>query len=283
MSFTVIHGDDFDRYLDQGLAPEQFDYRFLVEGDSWMDRSAATSASLPAYLAQALEAGGKDVLIINLALFGDTMRRIGECLNDRFHQWVNTAFIWKFDAILLSAGGNDVIDAARDPDPGTGILKDLQGLPPPASVAGCLNTDAVATLIADYLDPNFAKLYDAVQASRHANVPIFLNNYDTPVARDAPAYKGGRSWLYEAYTKNHIPAGLWQDLTAQLFTDLQATIAGWALGRPSIHVVPTHGVLTPAGAGTTGSNGDWLNEIHPNKAGWKKLAGVWKRTIENVL
>ncbi len=281
MSSTVIYGDEFDRYLEQGLAPEQFAYRFLVEGDSWMDRSSATSASLPVYLADAMSAGGDDVLIINLAMFGDTMRRIGECLNDRFFQWITTAFNWKFDAILLSAGGNDFIDAAREPDPGQGILKNMLGLPPPASQVDCIHLDALTRLVTQYLDPNFTKLYDTVQASRHVDVPIFLNNYDTPTARNAPAFRGGRAWLFEAYTKNHIPEALWAGLTARIFDDLQTTIAGWAQGRPSLQVVPTDGVL--ARADTAGNNGDWLNEIHPNKVGWRKLATVWRDTIKGVI
>jgi hypothetical protein len=48
--------------------------------------------------------------------------------------------------------------------------------------------------------------YDEVQASRHAGVPIFLNLYDTPVARNAPAFPGGRSWLFEAYRQERDPA-----------------------------------------------------------------------------
>ena len=35
----------------------------------------------------------------------------------------------------------------------------------------------------------------------------------------------------------------------------------------------------PAAAGTTGSSGDWANEIHPNAAGWKKLAKVWATAL----
>ena len=41
MASVVVYSRDFDRYLDMGLAPEQFKYRFLAEGDSWMDRKLA--------------------------------------------------------------------------------------------------------------------------------------------------------------------------------------------------------------------------------------------------
>jgi hypothetical protein len=283
MSSTVISGRDFDRYLNMGLAPEQFKYRFLVEGDSWMERSSALTASLPAYLARSMDAAHEEVLVINLAMFGDTLRRISECLNGDFSSWLNTAFAWRFDAVLLSAGGNDFIDAARDPDPGKGILQDFSRQTPPGQGHQCVNRDAVATLVTQYLDPNFALLYNTVQSSRHADTPIFLNSYDTPTARNAPGFPGGKAWLYEAYRKNAIPPTLWPDLTDSIFNDVQTTIAGWTMDRPNVQAVPTDGTLTPAAEGSTGNSGDWINEIHPNAAGWKKLAPLWRNAIKAVL
>jgi hypothetical protein len=47
--------------------------------------------------------------------------------------------------------------------------------------------------------------------------------------------------------------------------------------------VPTDGTLTPAAPGSTGDNGDWINEIHPNAAGWNKLAAVWQTAIQAVV
>jgi lysophospholipase L1-like esterase len=248
-----------------------------------MDRSAMFHTSLLQELAPAMDAVGADVLFINIAMFGDTMRRIGECVSGDFAQWLNTAFSWKFDAILLSAGGNDFIDAARDPDPGQGIISQLAGAPWPAEGGECIREGAVSDLVTKWLNPNFDALYSAVQASRHAGIPIFLNNYDTPTARNAPAFVNGRSWLFEAYMKNNIPEVLWGGLTGRIFTEVQSTVAGWAAGKDNVHSVPTNGTLIPADAGTTGSSGDWLNEIHPNASGWEKLAKVWCESITHVL
>jgi hypothetical protein len=283
MSSLVIYGNEFDGHMANGLAPEAFKYRFLVEGDSWMDRSAMFDTSLLQQLTPEMNSAGDEVLFINIAVFGDTMRRIGECASGDMAMWLRTQFNWKFDAILLSAGGNDFIDAARDPAPGKGILRNLNAMQPPASGHECVRRDAVATLVTQYLDPNFAALYEMVQATRHADIPIFLNNYDTPTARNAPAFPNGRAWLFDAYSKNGIPPNLWLDLTDSIFNDVQTTIAGWASGRANVHTVPTDGNLIPASAGSTGSDGDWLNEIHPNKSGWKKLAKVWRKRIKEVL
>ncbi len=283
MSSLVIYSNEFDGHLQNGLVPNNFKYRFLAEGDSWMDRSSMFEGSLLQQLARTMDAAGDDVLIINLAMFGDTMRRIGDCVAGDFKMWLRTQFSWKFDAVLLSAGGNDFIDAAREPDPGQGILKDLAGAPTPASGHDCIRRDAVAALVTQYLDPNFALLRDQVQNSRHANTPIFLNNYDTPTARNAPAFPGGRAWLFNAYTKNSIPSTLWPDLTDSFFNDVQTTIARWKVGRPNVVSVPTDGTLTPALPLAPGNSNDWLNEIHPNQAGWKKLAQVWQTEIKKVI
>ncbi len=283
MASRIITSAEFPAALNNGLVPTNFRYRFLVEGDSWMDRSAVFKPSLLEKLAPAMDAGHDDTLFINLSMFGDTMRRINDCLSPDFTQWVNHTFAWNFDAILLSAGGNDFIDAARDPSPGQGILRDMRGLPLPANGSDCLNPDAVADFIKKWLDPNFSNFYNVIQASKHADVPIFLNSYDTPTARDAPVSAGGRTWLAESYRANGIDETLWPDLTGRIFLDIKSTMTGWAQGRNNVFAVPTEGTLIAAAAGSIGSDQDWLNEIHPNSKGWKKLATVWRTAIKTVI
>lgn len=283
MPSRVIRSQDFDAAVNRGLAPEQFKYRFLAEGDSWMERSSLLTPSLPEHLALAMDRGGEDVLIVNLALYGDSMRRIGDTLKGDLRLWLNTSFNWKFDAILLSAGGNDFIDAALEVPPGQGILHDMAGRQTPSRGADCLNQVALDKLEWEYLDPNFDLLYNMVQASQYANVPIFLNQYDTPVAQLAPAAPMTRTWLRDAYVKNSIVPHLWPDLTDALFAELRQAIEEWALDRPNVHVVPTHGLLQMAQAGSSGDNGDWINEIHPNAKGWKKLAQRWRQTLNETL
>jgi len=276
MSSLAIYGNEFHGYLSNGLAPEFFQYRLLAEGDSWMDRSSTFHTSLLQKLAQEMDRRGHEVLIINVAVFGDTIRRMGEQAQDEFGLWVNTQFDrWRFDGVLLSAGGNDYIDAARDPGPGQGILKDLRNGPDPGDGALCIKQDAVQRLRDQYMNPNFDRIYDTIQSSRHANVPCFLNYYDAPTARPAPAFDGGRSWLFDAYGTNGIPEHLWPGLTGEIFRSLGVTIDGWIKNRQNLHAVPTVGTLSPAQPGTTGSSGDWLNEIHPNAEGWEKLAVKW--------
>lgn len=281
MSSLALYGRDYAAAAANGLDPLRYKYRFLAEGDSWMDRSSVATGSLPEFLAKAMDAGGDEVLIVNLSMFGHTMRHIGEMVQGEFAGWID---FWNFDGILLSAAGNDFIDAARDEAPGQGLLRDMAGQPLPAQGYDCVKQDAVASLVTGYLDPNFQVLYDAVRNSaKNAATPIFLNLYDTPVARDAPAPPGKTAWLFEAYRKNAIDPSLWPDLTDGIFNDVQMAITGWQKDRTGVHLVPTDGTLKPALPGDKGDSGDWINEIHPNAKGWKKLAKVWREAILGVI
>lgn len=285
MASRVVTSTDFPSAIQNGLAPEQFRLRFLVEGDSWMDRSDVLQPSLPEFLAARYDAAGNgDVLFISTARFGDTIENMGRVAGGDFGMWLQTQFgTWKFDGILLSGGGNDLIDAARDQPAGQGILRDCRTGPAPVDASACIRAAALDELIATRMDPGFASLYSAVQGSQYAGAPIFLNEYDFATPRNAPAVAGGQSWLQAAFVKNMIPIALWQELADLMFIHLQMTIASWTMGRPDVHVVPTMGTLDSASPGTTGSDHDWKNEIHPNASGWRKLAVVWHQHVGQVL
>lgn len=271
MKSIVVKPLDFQRVIvDQGLGAVDFKYVFLAEGDSWMERSAVLQGSLPDFLGFLMDSRDEAVLIVNLAMFGDELRRIGTVQRREFSYWLRQ---FRYDALLFSAAGNDYIDAALDPPPGQGILRSFADGAPPDDAAACIDWDAVQALRTGYLTPCFGALHQLVQDSRNRDVPLLVNSYDVPVARNAPAVK--KAWLYEAYLKNHIPRGLWPGVTRAIFDSIGDELVSWTVGRPNVSLVPTRGVLTPADPDSTGDSGDWINEIHPNRRGWEKLAPVW--------
>jgi hypothetical protein len=274
----AVYGRDFALNSDKILNQGPFDHRFLVEGDSWMDRSSIPQLSLAYYLAQELTARGVSALLINISKAGDELADITNVMGGELMYWLQQD---TYDGILLSAGGNDFIDAARDPAAGKGLLRNMAGQPLPADGYDCVDQGALTILVDNFLVPNFDKLAKAIRANpASANTPIYLNCYDTPTARNAPAGFGFGPWLYTAYQKNSIDPTLWPRLTAGIFGDVKKAISDWtAPNYAGVTAVPTTGVLTPAAAGTTGSSGDWANEIHPNASGWRKLAKVWATTL----
>ncbi|OWQ45757.1 hypothetical protein CDL60_18000 [Roseateles noduli] len=278
MNSLVVKPIDFDRmYVNQGLGVGDFKYIFLAEGDSWMERSAVLQGSLPDFLSYYMDSHHEPVLIINLAMFGDELRRIGTVQREAFKYWLKQ---FKYDAVLFSAGGNDYIDAAKDPAPGKGILNSYVDGSVPVDAKSCINWTAVSELRARYLTKCFGAIYDMVQQSQNTDIPILVNSYEVPVARNAPAVK--EAWLYNAYVKNNIPSRLWRGVTKEIFGSISEELLSWTDKRPSVSLVPTRDVLTPAAAGSTGNSGDWINEIHPNRNGWKKLAPIWKTAFDKA-
>jgi len=254
-----------------------FNRTFLAEGDSWMDASAWNQGSLPEYLAREFNNQGRTNLIVNIATSGHTLTRIVDMMNNDLVWWLDQQ---PSDGILFSAGGNDFIDAAKDPLPGQGLLHDLRGKPMPSTGYECVRQDALKALV-DYLNKNFEAIYQAIRRSRkNAATPMYLNCYDTPVARDAPAFRNfSGPWLYAAYNKNGIHPSLWEHLTAGLFADIKKTIEAWAVGRSGVHVVATTGLLDKADPASNRDSGDWINEIHPNKSGWRKQVPAWLKVL----
>jgi hypothetical protein len=76
-----------------------------------------------------------------------------------------------------------------------------------------------------------------------------------------------------------IPESDWEGVTRVLI-DRLADVIKEAAGRyPVMHVVDTRGTLTAAMAGTTGPDGDWENEIHPTKSGYRRLADKYATEV----
>jgi GDSL-like Lipase/Acylhydrolase family len=280
MSSVVVYGNEFPGQSQAGAWPVAFDKTILVEGDSWMDRSNLFEGSLLDQLARLADRNGANWLFINLSTFGHTMRRMGEQADGDFAAWAGAQ---TYDAVLLSAGGNDLIDAVADSPPGQGLLRDVHGQPGIASVAQCWLPDRFTILRDAYMTPNFRRIYQILRAGPNAHTPVLLNRYDTPTARPATVWPRRTAWLSHGCAQNGIPPALWQAVTQHGFAQLAQTIDSWAAMTHSaaapVKVVPTVGTLTPAAPGSTGSDQDWLNEIHPNRRGWKKLARVWMNAL----
>ena len=91
---------------------ERFNIRFLAEGDSWFSIGTLNPAKNSNLLHEM--AFSQPCMAVNCAMPGDTLRRMSRMQTDpRFVQLLcgNAALPW--DAILMSAGGNDLIEAVQ--------------------------------------------------------------------------------------------------------------------------------------------------------------------------
>lgn len=251
---------------------------FLAEGDSWF-----TLAALPGgNLLQELHLD-RPAMIVNTAYPGDELSNIVEWRDNRdfVSLLAKPRFDYTWDAILLSAGGNDLIAAASTQG---GLLK--KPAADPMVLENWINRDSLQKFLR-YVKANMECIVELRDSPDSANkgIPIFAHTYDYPTARpaparllDGPAISG--PWLYDAYVKIGLPHALWVPMTETLIDALADTLLGMNLAN--VHVIDTRGVMARAEEGTTGNSGDWLNEIHANRNGRKKLAHRWQDVLDNL-
>ena len=264
-----------------GTSPADYGRHMLAEGDSWFAYGSVLGFNQLNFLRFT-----RRTLITQTAMPGDTLDHMADWWRDsNFPSLIDGGSYgnraWKFDAILLSGGGNDLIDAVSDQYVDQRILRLCSTTSPPATAADCVHEAAWAQFEV-YLRANFKKVSDFVAASiKNHDTPIFVHTYDHLTPRDAPAVPGFGPWLLPALQVHRVPAALWQPVADLLIDRLRGVIR--SLGLPNVHVVDTVGTLTPAVPGSTGQSNDWLNEIHPSRGGFRKLAPLWQQTIEATI
>lgn len=265
-------------------------YRFLAEGDSWFTFGSLNPLANSNLLFEMRLR--KTACAVNCARPGDTLARMVDMNRDPMLKRLlvgRQARIW--DALLLSCGGNDLIDALGVSDPAVPahlrlLLPSAQWGPASDGAARYLSRAGWQTFDT-YLHANFAHLLALRDAGPSAGCPAFIHGYARPTPRDAGAGLGKGPWLLPSMRAHHIPHEHWEALGALLMDELGmllARISADTLRFPNLHYFDSTslGVL-PAAPGSTGRSGDWLNEIHLTREGYRKIAVPWGEAIEEVL
>ena len=271
---TVIRYGDVvidSRFPERNPDNPMYKYRLLAEGDSWFTLGAVPSSNLLFNLQLT-----KRAALVTIAEPGDTITHMGD--PNRMLQLQRLLavpqFAYKWDAILLSGGGNDLIDSAPE------LLK--SGVPASVDPSDFVDAGALQQLV-----DAVQKAYAAIVAVRDSDSslskgkPIYVHTYDYPTPRDSPARFLGAGvlgpWLYPAFLLAQIPESMWLALSAYLLDRLAEGILALdsqtgTKPLPGVFVVDTRHTLDRARLGVVTSDGDWANEIHPNTTGYKKLA-----------
>lgn len=265
-----------------------FTWKFLAQGDSWFSIGGFTTNMLtPLALSQSAVA-------VNCAHPGWEMVRMVDAR--RAPDFVNLLLgrvAEQWDAILLSGGGNDVIDFLRTPlvdAQGRPVTRDFRPLLLPAergnaTAAKDFVSETGWALFSQYLEAQYHELVGMRDSpnSKSQGVPIFVHTYDWITPRFAPALPGiAGPWLApEFQDKYSIPPILWDDLSDLFIGRLRALIRGLAL--PNVFAIDTMGCCNRADPGTTGQSGNWANEIHPDAGGYVKLAARFATGIDAAM
>ncbi len=256
--------------------------RLLAEGDSWF-----SLGSIPPHNLTFEMQFNETAVILNLAYPGDEVHKMFRRMSDygdEFAGWMTMRSTYRWDAILLSGGGNDLISAFPH-------LLRKQVRPAdidPTRPERLVDEDAIAQL-EHYLTESYTGFVNMRDrpGSPNAGVPMFAHTYDYPTPNDAPSLapfgiRLGGPWLYPLL-KDRLPSEVWQPLTNYLLDRVATTLLALPAQLPQFSVIDTRGTLLPAHLGATGASGDWENEIHPGRSGYRKLAAKITAAVERRL
>lgn len=269
----IRHGDIDKRFPERDPDSRMYKFRVLAEGDSWFTLGAVPSSNMLFHIQ-----ASKPTALVTIAEPGDTIMNMGDparMLQLRRLLAV-PQFSYKWDAILLSGGGNDLIGSAPE----------LLRRPATASdnPADYVDPAALQRLVATIQTgfANIVAIRDA-DSSQSRGKPIYAHTYDYPTPRDSPARFLGAGvlgpWLYPAFLLADIPLPMWISLSDHLLNQVADAILdldsdSGSRPLPAFFAVDTRDTLKRARLDTVGTDGDWSNEIHPNTPGYRKLGAT---------
>jgi lysophospholipase L1-like esterase len=267
-------------YIDDQGFPSFPDLNLLAEGDSWF-----TISGLPAYNLLFELRFRKQTRIVNCGFPGDTIKHMSAIVKNRQLREALSPGGGRWDAILLSGGGNDLIDAADEI-----VLPKVRRSASAQGPQDYCDTARLAQLVAE-VQSGYRRIADLRDAPGGAavGVPILTHTYDYATPRNAPArfvFAQIGPWLYTAMKAREVPGSDWAALADYLIDALADGILALAAGPdpiPAFHVLDTRNTLRRADPKHRGDSGDWQNEIHPNGGGYEKLAKRLEPIIDGLL
>lgn len=261
-----------------------YDKYVLAEGDSWFHIGGNNGALKERNLLDAVNFNDKHTMLLNMALSGDTMARMSDSLNSPdFYKLLRN---YQWDMILLSAGGNDLIDALTEKGGykfKNTTLSVIQSNNSPANYRDFINVAHLNFFTQSVLSSFSKFLTEKSKSKYNRETPIVIHTYDYPTPRNAPAklfrFRKG-PWLSKAFIAKGVPNTnrYWEQISDHIFNALAQAITSLE-GQNNFHVVNTPGTITRAAANVNGASNDWLNEIHPNSHGIVKLADKINQVI----
>jgi hypothetical protein len=271
---------------------EQYAGKCLAQGDSWFSIGSLPPGLTTNVLAQ-LELG-KSVVAVNCARPGAVLHHMADtCRDPQFVRLLAGPLALKWNAILLSGGGNDLIDAASVSPTAAAHLR-LLARPEERGAGPLLGDDYISKpgwkTFSDHLEIVFNDLVDLRDSGINKGTPLLLHTYAPVMPRPAGAGLGFGPWLQPSLTAFGVPASDWlmvsNALNDRLVQLLQTLIAARLLADPTaaLHLVDTRSAqLQLADQTSAVSSGDFLNEIHPTRGGYTKVAAVWRQSLDPLV
>lgn len=256
--------------------------RVLAEGDSWLSIFLPRNGNLLTWLESE-----HDVVVLDLSHPGDTLAEMaGGRQFELFERLIgDERHGWRFDAILLNGGGNDLI--------GTGlqrILRKPSRNRRTTRAEDCIDSARLERLLRK-IETCYRKFIDARRASAlNSACPMLTWSYDYITPRRCGAQLLGLTvagpWICpQLSAAGFASSALQKSITDYLLVCFKRRVLEpLALDETlNVHLVDTQGTLAPASAEDLISTGDWADEIHPSAQGWSKLGRRIGSALDAVL
>lgn len=274
--------------------PFPFDFyerHLLAQGDSWFSIGAIPPTRTTRVVAELRLF--KSTVVVNCARPGALLHRMTNTTSEQsFLRLLRGRTARKWHAILLSGGGNDLIDAcAAGPEnpPGQRILRtpDERGSGP------LTGADYVSEpgwqVFAQHIGEVFGRVVAERDSGINKGVPLVWHNY----ARVMPTRVGAAGfgpWLRPSLERFGVPEADFLKLSDELIARLGKLVADLVAQHKAadpacnLHVADSQSAgLVLADIDATGSSGDWINEIHPTRGGYQKAAMAWQAVLDPLL
>ncbi|MEN9893568.1 MAG: hypothetical protein RLY78_3863 [Pseudomonadota bacterium] len=252
-----------------------------AEGDSWFDKFTPLPKS-GTNLIEALRLPEFSV-VVDASHIGETADKLVKGWQRRQTQAQFDLF--GFDAILLSIGGNDLIDLfeeiyLKQAEAQAGQMlrpDDLQKVH--ALIRGEVITPFFDQVIANI--KHFVGQRDRAKNAKTSKAPLILHGYDWMQPRPAKSIIlagtpfGSGPWLYETMSHAGLNDTQMTQAAQEVVDEFNRRLIQMVdeLGpEANIWLLDQRGTLERAAPGSTGHSGDWADEIHLTQDGYRKLA-----------
>jgi len=233
----------------------------LTEGDSWF--SYPLNSNIADYIEMM-----SDFSILRLEHNGDEAREILKAGSEQLKKLKYYLKNYPVDALLLSAGGNDLVSGALPKV----LDKKSNGNPWQSAIKLATLTTVLDDIVASY-----SRLLDARDAARPQCLVVAHSYcYFQPTGRKATGPFGllkAGPWMRPVLVAKGIdPDTEGRELARYLVDELHARLAALAAARPRFQLVDMRAALPV-------DNVHWADEIHPSGTGFRRLAEDFWRPV----
>jgi hypothetical protein len=271
---------------------ELFHRKCLAQGDSWFSIGALPPTRTTRIVAELRLL--QSTVIVNCARPGALLQRMTDTTRaPQFRRLLTGKLALKWDALLLSGGGNDLIDAASAPptaDPALRLFRTpAERGPGLLAAADYISATGWATF-AGHIGTVFNQLIDLRDSGINRGTPLVWHNYARVMPRPAPAGPGFGPWLLPSLDTFSVPPEARLDVADELLGRLRRLIDDLTAARkaadPNCQLFVADSMsqdIVLAEANTTDESGDWINEIHLTRGGYRKCAQAWQQVLDVLL